>query len=136
MSNRTRWILVFLSVTALTTFLYLPFTEAKRGTPLASSSKNPSSSAVVPKLAPQPGVKAVQNENAPYSSQAVAFAETANLRDLKAEPLTPDEMEKFKDRIHDEEKNEANTRKLRSVHTSRILPFRDLTLIWWKIRSP
>ena len=129
MSNRTRWILVFLSVTALTTLLYLPFTEAKRGTPPASSSKNPSSSAVVPKLAPQPGVKAVQNENAPYSSQAVAFAETANLRDLKAEPLTPDEMEKFKDRIHDEEKNEANTRKLRSVDTSRILPFRDPTLI-------
>src|SRR6266403_941361 len=103
MSNRTRWTLVFFSVLALTTLLYLPFTEAKRGTPRASNSKNSSPATVVPKI-PAKTTAAVQNENEPYSSQAVAFAETANLRDLKAEPLTPEQMEKFKERMLDEEK--------------------------------
>ncbi|HEY6121857.1 MAG TPA: hypothetical protein VIV66_18005, partial [Pyrinomonadaceae bacterium] len=129
MSNRSRWILVFLSVLALTTLLYLPLTEAKRGTPRASNSKNSSPTTPVP-LLPQRMAPPPQN-NSPYSSQAVAFAETPNLRDLKAEPLSPEQMEKFKERMLDEEKNEANTRRIKSgdpAHLS-IANFRDPTLI-------
>ena len=127
MSKRTRWILVFLSVLALTTLLYLPFTEAKRVT--SGASKNATPSTAVPKTAKQPSVKALQDTSQPYSAEAVTFVETPALRDLNSEPLTPEQMEKFRQAMRDEEKNEANTRTIKAVDPTRTAPFWDPTLI-------
>jgi len=65
----------------------------------------------------------------PTWSQAERFVETAALRDIKGEPLTPEQSEKLEAVKEDKEKNEENTRRVKPEQDrSKTAPFTDRAL--------
>jgi HYR domain len=62
---------------------------------------------------PSPGGGGKSTGLVPSWQQAVKFAETPALRDLKPEPLTPEQAEKLESIREDREKNEENTRRVK-----------------------
>jgi hypothetical protein len=62
----------------------------------------------------------------PHSSQAVGFAVTPASRDIKPEPLTPEEMEKFNNHRSEREKNPSNVKSVKPpIDPKKTGPFTD-----------
>ena len=80
----------------------------------------------------QEGKEAKGRDNGPgfafHSSEAVGFAVTPALRDLKPASLTQEEIDKFRSHRDDRPKNEANAKRIRNFDSTKTGPIRDSAL--------